>query len=929
MEADGTRASPSANAGGAQPTLTDVMPPEMLCSIVSLLQPHPKVWGSLMLTNRAMAEACRACLDPLSDRVRCRAPDGGAAATTTTTTTTTNVATLASHMVEHHSDVVPRVLDSFPCANGSAALAAACRAGDVRLARRLLANRRAWRVDPAYRNNRPMLQCVRLNDPVGLEQLLATGEVDPTDHPGASRVCWWCPVHGHCRVDPDGVAVRASHDGERRDAVLSFDTDDEDDDDDNDDGPDAGGAESGDDEDDGADPFVDTDEENGVHDDDGDDGDDGDGGRANDTNGGRSLHRPPSHGPSASYQSNADEDAQFDLAIIDDADDPDYVDPGDALDDDNDDGDNEDDDDDRTGDREGRTSTDEDDLPIARRRTRRRIVIDDDDDDGDDGDDDDAAGLDERGNDRIEVTVSDGQRRVWRDGGAGGSLQRGPIADIMARAPDDRSPTMEDGDGRQQSATQGADTLDFSDLVASWLARRAPAHGAAAAGTGSPPPPPPLHGAPVALPPLPLTHQRGHVLTARRVHEPCVCGGDAGAAFALGWMGSDGRETTGRSDGRPLWFLVCREPGRADADCPLDFLVRESRHDAPPGGPTASPQTPAAVDVLATASCAPSSSSSSSSSTPPPATPPSVLPAPPPPPSSAPSPSPSFADAVRARDAPATGVPRPRGAIGGGDDDDDESLCTCATRGRPLYTASMERWCPLFWAALMSTSVLGQLLGYIERHSDDGTDGGERERDPDAKSPTGRRWACDPSAVLMLAVSQMIAFSSAAQMGALTEAHAQSLDAMLVAGTLDLAAHGDFLVAFAADRGCADVVQMLATEEAVDIARHDDLALRRAVWRYVRLCHPEQGRTEHLDRDERAHRLCLYGATLVALAAACDIDTDGMEPTDAYVQPLRGAFVRRLAARVFPGLCAKEIARLRLPPMRPQYPPPFCPPPAK
>jgi hypothetical protein len=247
------------------------------------------------------------------------------------------------------------------------------------------------------------------------------------------------------------------------------------------------------------------------------------------------------------------------------------------------------------------------------------------------------------------------------------------------------------------------------------------------------------------------------------------------------------------------------------------------------------------------------------------------------------------------------------------------TVCTCASGDRPLYTHAMERWCPLFWGALMSVGVLGQLLAHVTAHELPGHD---------APTPVAKRTACRAGDVLVLAVSQMIVFSSASHMGALSDIHAAALDLMLTADAIDLNAHGSFLLAFAADRGCSEVIEMLVAHGVdrgapLDVSAHDDLALRRALWRYVRLYRPASGIGARLDPHERSSRMCIYAAALIALASAAGLDTGGMEPADAHLQPLDADFVRSIARRVYPGMAANDIGRLRLPPMRPHYPPPF------
>ncbi|WBR14317.1 hypothetical protein pkur_cds_142 [Pandoravirus kuranda] len=1023
-------------------SLTDALPPEMLCKVVSFFRACPSQWMALLLTSRAVAAAARTVLDPASDHVRsgpnARAP------------------TMAARLVAQYADAVPRVLDTYRCANASALLVEACRAGNIALVRTLIAERARWRVDVAYRHNRALLECVRLHSAVGVQLLLATGEVDPTDYPGAAHA-GRCALHDGpaCRrpdhPEPCGACARGQQHGPWSDS----DTDGDDGDD--------GDYEAYIDMVDHSDPLADTDEDEDT------------------AHGERDLwprRRRAANNDDADQhadarpQSNVPHTGTIAVTAMVAPDGVDGDDDGDnhfgvdydALFEHQVTGDN--------GDDHGAGVY----GAVLRRRTSRRDAwsLDDDDQENDeDGDYEehpqrgDRLTLDngyesagdgvDRGRDadirgpsalrqtahaRRSVAASspsssralrvaeDGPPRVDPYAHVYAEISRdGPFSDdddnpdgghidgehrlnvgshalnttttttsatvIMATeaiyrdaSGDDDGDDGDDGDGDDESGDESDDGSDDNGVVdddrnregaASWSMNAHATTATSEAHDGAPEPTP-----------------NGHALAIRRAHlAQCIC--RRGMAFAIVWIDSEGREIGGRVGNRaadPLWFLVCDDPSALVADGPLSFLMHGGRaRDLTPsqGAAFVSPDREAQEDTgfmrgidadnvpahSTTAVARPSGNSAANETD-------------------------TTNDLTRSDSAlgniaglerDAIGSIETHAAVGGvvvsiadghghhgdghcpddtadhddvdsthgnhhhhhldrphthndrddhgndGNDDNDgndanddddvasrrtvdivarlsavgddysagvQPACTCESKGRVAYSRAMERWCPLFWAALMSVGVLGQLLGHMA-----------------AEPPETRRWACRFQDVLAMAASQIIVFSSASRMEALSDVHAAALDLALTSGGIDLALHGDFLVAFAADRGCSDVVEMLVEYDAVDAGAHGDLALRRALWRYVRLYRPIQGAGARLEPEERLNRMALYGATLIALAAAIGLDTGGMEPADAHMEPIDEGFVRSLARRVYPGLTPNDIGRLRLPPLRPHYPPPF------
>ncbi|BCU03464.1 hypothetical protein [Pandoravirus japonicus] len=941
MARGGDAAPPTdASGDGEHASLTDALPTEMVCRIVSLFRARPGDWMALLLTSRAMAAACRATLDPASDRVHCGA--GGAGPT------------LAARLVDRYAKDVPGVLDAYRCANASALLVEACRAGDLALTRTLLDGRDRWRVDVSYRHNRALLECVRLNSAIGVQMLLATGRADPVDHPGAAHL-GRCALHQEpaCRRPDHPALCDACARGQPGGAWSDSDDDDDDDDDDdhvNDDGdgPNEGhrGTYLDDDYDD--DPLADTDEDDDDMEDENVDDDDGRdpltvNRESADGDDVRAAPVGPGHAPVAMMPTAHSHDGDGDFEV-------DYG----ALFDGEDDGG----DDDR--DYEPHASVyanlvDDDDDDIYESRGSHHNRGHDPSRGGDDGDKDE----DDDG------PESDDDKEV-----AGAGLWTGDRDDFNTAVGvrDDDDGDWGDGPHHEAVAWEGA-----ADPAT------APAH-ILPAGSGG-----------------------GHALAVRRADlARCVC--RRGMTFAIVWVDDEGREIGGRAQGpasEPLWFLVCEDPTALVADGPLSFLTAHAHPPSRPPVPLWHGDDRLNADSADDASADGKNDHNGSGgghavvgraidmfvmdqgTT-----------------------------GDRNRDAnldnnghdeggedraeridqtegrsPGSSAPLGDRAVSPvafhgdddrGDNDDDDGKnngdastthyrehgvertatafephaaaatapggvavvegqaalwidgsgrvtaripCTCASDGRPFYTQSMQRWCPLFWAALMSVGVLGQLLGHV---------GAATVADRPG-SGVERRWACRPGDVLMLAVAQMVVFSSVSHMASLSDLHAAALDLMLRAGAIDLAAHGDFLVAFAADRGCSEIIEMLVeygggTKGLIDVTAHDDLALRRALWRYVRLYRPASGAGARLEPEERSSRMCLYAAVLVALASAAGLDTGGMDPTDALMEPLDPGFVRALARRVYPGMTANEIGRLRLPPLRPHYPPPFTPP---
>nr|UMO78986.1 hypothetical protein [Pandoravirus belohorizontensis] len=930
---------------GEHASLTDALPTEMVCRIVSLFRARPGDWMPLLLTSRAMAAACRATLDPASDRVHCGA--GGAGPT------------LAARLVDRYAKDVPGVLDAYRCANASALLVEACRAGDLALTRTLLDGRDRWRVDVTYRNNRPLLECVRLNSAIGVQMLLATGRADPVDHPGAAHL-GRCALHQKpaCRRPDHPALCDACARGQPGGPWSDSDDDDDDDDDDdhvNDDGDGPHNAHRGgtylDDYDD--DPLADTEEDDDDMEDENVDVGDGrdprivghEPARGDDV---RAVPVGLAHAPAAvalaAHLHGGDGDFEVDYGAL-----------FDGQDDGDDDNDrdyephasvyanlvNEDeDDDDEIGESHG----------VCRNRGRDRG--------GDDGDDD-------RDNDEDEDGDEDGPES-GDDKEVGGAGLWTDDRDDFNAAVDVRD---DDDDG-------------WGDE---------PRHEAVAWEGAADPATVPAHM-------LPAGSGGEHALAVRRADlARCVC--RRGMTFAIVWIDDEGREIGGRAQGpasEPLWFLVCEDPTALVADGPLSFLTAHAHppsrpavplwhgddhlnansaddasgssgggkndHNRSGGGPAVVGR---AIDMFVMdqgAADDPNRDANLDND------------------------GDEEEDEMRAEsidqvEGGSQGSPMVFGdravspAVFHGDDDTDDGAdnasthrrehgvertttpsephdtdaaapgsvavvegqaalwidgggrvaaripCTCASDGRPFYTQSMQRWCPLFWAALMSVGVLGQLLGHVGAATAADRPGAGAER----------RWACRPADVLMLAVAQMVVFSSVSHMASLSDLHAAALDLMLRAGAIDLAAHGDFLVAFAADRGCSEIIEMLVeygggAKGVIDVTAHGDLALRRALWRYVRLYRPASGAGARLEPEERSSRMCLYAAVLVALASAAGLDTGGMDPTDALMEPLDPGFVRALARRVYPGMTANEIGRLRLPPLRPHYPPPFTPP---
>lgn len=933
-------------------SLTDALPTEMVCRIVSLFRARPGDWMALLLTSRAMAAACRATLDPASDRVRCGAAGAGP--------------TLAARLVDRYAEDVPSVLDAYRCANASALLVEACRAGDLALTRTLLDGRDRWRVDVSYRHNRPLLECVRLNSAIGVQMLLATGGADPVDHPGAAHL-GRCALHQEpaCRRPDHPALCDACARGQPGGPWSDSDDDDDDDDDDHvndnvdDDGDGPHDAHRGtylDDYDD--DPLADTDEDdNDIEDENVDD----DGGRdpravGHDSADGAGIRAVPvglGHAPAAAVPATHSHGGDGDFEV-------DY----DALFD-------------------GQDGGGDDDSDYEPRASVYTNLVDD------ENDDDYGDGEDNRDDD---VAESHGSRR-----NRGRDPSRGDDdGDEEGDEDEDEDDGPESGDDQEVGGT-GLWTGDRDDFGAAVDVRDddddgwsdEPRHEAVAWEGAADPAMAPAHI-------LPAGSGGGHALAVRRSDlARCVC--RRGMAFAIVWIDDDGREIGGRAQGpasEPLWFLVCEDPTALVADGPLSFLTAHAHPPSRPAVPMWCGNDHLNADSADDASGYSENDHSASDRC-----------------------STAVGRAVgmfavdqsaagdRNRDADfdggeegqedestaentnqvEDGSPRSSTPFGNrtvspavfhGDDDGNDGLgndasthdhehgvertatpsephdadatapggvavvegqaalwidgsgrvmaripCTCASDGRPFYTQSMQRWCPLFWAALMSVGVLGQLLGHVGPATAADRPGAGAER----------RWACRPADVLMLAVAQMVVFSSVSQMASLSDLHAAALDLMLRAGAIDLAAHGDFLVAFAADRGCSEIIEMLVeygggTKGVIDVTAHGDLALRRALWRYVRLYRPAFGAGARLEPEERSSRMCLYAAVLVALASAAGLDTGGMDPTDALMEPLDPGFVRALARRVYPGMTANEIGRLRLPPLRPHYPPPFTPP---
>ncbi|AGO83719.1 hypothetical protein psal_cds_201 [Pandoravirus salinus] len=877
--------------GDEHPALTDALPTEMVCRIVSLFRAHPGDWMALLLTSRTMAAACRATLDPASDRVRSGATGAGP--------------TLAARLVTRHAADVPAVLDAYRCANASALLVEACRANDLALVRILLAGRARWRVDVTYRYNRPLLECVRLNSALGVQLLLATGDTDPVDHPGAAHL-------GRCALHDDPVCRRPDHPGlcdacARGQPGGPWSDSDDDEDQDGYDADAHGGTHLDPYYDD--DPLADTDEDDEGEDDDREDHHDPSPVDQQAIAGGSSRAPPADPVPTSAtvatatltvhaHESGGTDDGDFEV---------DYDALFEGENDADNDGGGEDDVDD--------VDDDSDYEPHA--RVYASLV-----EDGD-GDDERARNR-ARGADHND---GDNDRESGDDESRGPSLWTGDDEDD-----DDEDDDNRDGEPRHE----------------------------AVAWEGAPDPMPPAQ-----IIPSGSGNNTGHALAVRRANlARCVC--RRGMTFAIVWIDDQGREIGGRAQGpasEPLWFLVCEDPTALVADGPLSFLTA---HAHPPNRPPApmwrgddddretiggdGSSAPAATDPVGHAEAGGDTGQDQGGY--------------------------STADNVVDRvydNAHATVVPGQRlqphaaaaadaavdsnaddtapshreeadghergpsdanstntagsvvaiehhgfGRTQDGHDGMMRAPCTCASRGRPFYTQAMERWCPLFWAALMSVGVLGQLLGHVGVESAIGRCG----------AGAMQRWACRPSDVLAMAVAQMVVFSSASRMASLSDIHAAALDLILGAGAIDLAAHGDFLVAFAADRGCGEIIEMLVEHGAgvIDVTAHNDLALRRALWRYVRLYRPAFGAGARLEPEERSSRMCLYAAALVALASAAGLDTGGMDPADALMEPLDPGFVRALARRVYPGMTANEIGRLRLAPLRPHYPPPFTPP---
>lgn len=933
--------------------LTDALPAEMLCKIVAFFRAHPSQWMALLLTSRAVAAAARTVLDPASDRVR-----SGANA---------RAPTMAARLVAQYADAVPRVLDAYRCANASAVLVEACRAGNIALMRTLIVERARWRVDVAYRHNRALLECVRLHSAVGVQLLLATGEVDPTDYPGAAHA-GRCAVHDGpaCRrpdhPEPCGPCARGQQHGPWSDS----DTDDEVDD-----------GENGDDYEayidlvDHSDPLADTDEEEDAAHGEGD-----------------SWTRQRRAADIVGVDQHIGARSQSAVTMADDVVITAMFAPGD--------GDEDDDDNNHFG-VDYEALFEHEMVPndgghgagvysaVAHRTSRRDAWSLDGGDDASDYDGrgrahDNAEGEHghERGADLPNPGASQGVSRAPTRRPAmanspvgsdvphhGDPLSVGPYAHVYASISRDGafSDDGSDGDvdcqdhyhgddGDDTNDGDGDDGDDDEDYYCDESDReqnrdqnkggaRSWSMGTRTATTSD------------RQNDTPEPTSSGHALAIRRAHlAQCIC--RRGMAFAIVWIDSDGREIGGRADERtadPLWFLVCDDPSALVADGPLSFLMNggrardltpthgaafvssdnETRNDADPlrdtaidaasardndtvaetGSSVITDETNGATDnddhggnVAENRQDADKGDGKGTS-----------------------------ADAIGGRTTAIAGDHEHRD--GGHRDDDShdqgqgeshrtvgivarsmgadaarrlaQPACTCESQGRVAYSRAMERWCPLFWAALMSVGVLGQLLGHMA-----------------AQPPEARRWACRFQDVLAMAASQIIVFSSASRMEALSDVHAAALDLALTSGGIDLAVHGDFLVAFAADRGCSDVVEMLVEYDAVDAGAHGDLALRRALWRYVRLYRPIQGAGAHLEPEERLNRMALYGATLIALAAAIGLDTGGMEPADAHMEPIDEGFVRSLARRVYPGLTPNDIGRLRLPPLRPHYPPPFA-----
>lgn len=946
--ARGADAAPPMGAlgDGEHTSLTDALPTEMVCRIVSLFRARPGDWMALLLTSRTMAAACRATLDPASDRVHCGAAGAGP--------------TLAARLVDRYAKDVPAVLDAYRCANASALLVEACRAGDLVLTRTLLDGRDRWRVDVSYRHNRPLLECVRLNSAIGVQMLLATGRADPVDHPGAAHL-------GRCALHQEPACRRPDHPAlcdmcaRGQPGGPWSDSDDDDDDDhanDDDDGPDDAHRGYLDDYDD--DPLADTDEDDDDGDDDGNDNDDGrdprtTGQESADDDNVRAVPIGPGQAPTAmvpaAHSHGGDGDFEVDYGALFDGED-------------------------------GGGDNDRDYEPHA---SVYASLVDNDDDDDDDNDIAESH-RNHRNRDRGRIRGGDDEEDEEED------------EDEDDEEEEDDGP--ESGDDKEVGG-MGLWTGDRDDLAAAVDVRDddddngwgdEPRHEAVAWEGAADPATAPAHI-------LPAGSGSGHALAVRRANlARCVC--RRGMTFAIVWIDDEGREIGGRAQGpasEPLWFLVCEDPTALVADGPLSFLTAHAHPPSRPAVPLwyrddhlnangaddtrggvnddhngadgGSAVVGRAIHMFAMGQGAPAVDNGDRNRD-----------------ANIPHDADDEGDDNKAESidrvdggSPIRETSTPSGdrVVGpaifhadGGNDNSDTSAhydehgdgrtaapseppdagatalggvavvegqaalwidgsgrvmaripCTCASDGRPFYTQAMQRWCPLFWAALMSVGVLGQLLGHVGAATVADRPGAGAER----------RWACRPADVLMLAVAQMVVFSSVSHMASLSDLHAAALDLMLRAGAIDLAAHGDFLVAFAADRGCSEIIEMLVeygggTKGVIDVTAHGDLALRRALWRYVRLYRPAFGAGARLEPEERSSRMCLYAAVLVALASAAGLDTGGMDPTDALMEPLDPGFVRALARRVYPGMTANEIGRLRLPPLRPHYPPPFTPP---
>nr|UDO48033.1 hypothetical protein [Pandoravirus massiliensis] len=926
-------------------SLTDALPAEMLCKVVAFFRAWPSQWMALLLTSRAVSAAAHTVLDPASDHVR--------------SGPTARAPTLAARLVAQYAGAVPRVLDAYRCANASAVLVEACRAGNIALMRTLIAERARWRVDVAYRHNRALLECVRLHSAVGVQLLLATGEADPTDYPGAAHV-------GRCALHDEPACRRVDHPepcdacarGQQHGPWSDSDTDDE---------VDGEDYEAYIDIIDHSDPLAETDEDDMDQDPDessmrrrhhtDDRGNDNDDQRI-----GAPPHRHALQPDSATvaqtdnHRDDEDDDNHFGV-------DYDALFEHEAADNDNDNG---------AGVYGGV-------FHCASQRDAWSLdevadddLVDEGEDDGDyeheDEHEDGRHGTDgDASDDGIKkALVREPSARVTRAragssnmvgatamcaSGSGGTdaLSNDPDAHVYASIAreDDNSSDADDRDGHDYAGDEQGDQTAYAATSSSAQAGR-PAAGESAA--------------------------NGHALAIRRAHlAQCIC--RRGMAFAIVWIDGNGREIGGRADSRtadPLWFLVCDDPSALVANGPLSFLMNGGRaRDLTPARgaafvsshrDTADDDIDHTHDIIADMCVANKDGGGSNEDE-----------------NDDDGPA-AFAgtdNAVGDTTETIDGVDTVSGDHNDDDDDNNndygngdseansgrrqgsagdtttgnatyahtppgigdhhgpddrhedaahgtpevvlrtrdtngphralQQVCTCGSQGRAAYSRAMERWCPLFWAALMSVGVLGQLLGHVA-----------------AVPPESRRWACRFQDVLAMAASQIIVFSSASRMEALSDVHAAALDLALTSGGIDLAVHGNFLVAFAADRGCSDVVEMLVEYDAVDAGAHGDLALRRALWRYVRLYRPIQGAGARLDPEERLNRMALYGATLIALAAAIGLDTNGMEPADAHMEPIDEGFVRSLARRVYPGLTPNDIGRLRLPPLRPHYPPPFA-----